>query len=348
MKALPRTLARILEVLRGAQRVCVVGHVRPDGDCIGSQLALTLALEAQGKTVHCWNEDAVPQKYRFLDPEGRMQKPQPGCQFDCVVATDAASFERLGPNMAAAIAQRQCLINVDHHVSNTRYGDLNWVVPRQPSTGELIYRLLKAARWPITPAIADCLFTAISTDTGSFQYPTTLPSTYHVAGELVARGANLARICDEVYQSFPLPRVRLLKRIYSRFRLTANDRIAYCWLSRADFARTGADPSDTEGLIDHLRAIEPVVVACVFEEVEPGMVRVSLRSKSDQVDVGKVAAQFGGGGHPAAAGARIQGTPLSVRRRVLAALKRALSHHQPEAPPPRSGKPSQVERSVAG
>jgi phosphoesterase RecJ-like protein len=332
VKAVPRTLARIVEVLRDAQRVCVVGHVRPDGDCVGSQLALALALQAQGKTVFCWNEDPVPQKYRFLDPQGYLQKPQPGQQFDCVVATDCASWERLGPNVAAAITQRQCLINIDHHVSNTRYGDLNWIVPRQPSTGELVYRLLKAARWPITPSIADCLFTAISTDTGSFQYPTTLPSTYHVAGELVARGANLARICDEVYQSFPLPRVRLLKRIYSRFRLTADDRIAYCWLGRADFARTGADPSDTEGLIDHLRAIEPVVVACVFEELEPGVIRVSLRSKSDQVDVGAVAAQFGGGGHPAAAGARLAGTPLSVRRRVLAALKRALSNHQPEPP----------------
>ncbi|NGO39487.1 bifunctional oligoribonuclease/PAP phosphatase NrnA [Limisphaera ngatamarikiensis] len=329
MRTVPRVVARILEVLREAQRICVVGHVRPDGDCIGSQLALALALEAQGRQVTCWNEDAVPEKYRFLDPEGRIQKPHPGETFDCVVATDSASLERLGPGVLAGITERRCLINIDHHVSNTRYGDINWVVPRQPSTGELIHRLLRAARWPITPPIADCLFTAISTDTGSFQYPTTLPSTYHVAGELVARGANLARICHEVYQSFPLTRVRLLKRVYSRFRLTANDQIAYCWISRADIARSGANPADTEGLIDHLRAIEPVVVACLFEEYEPGVVRVSLRSKSDQVDVGAVAAQFGGGGHPAAAGARIPGTPLSVRRRVLAALKKALLNHQP-------------------
>lgn len=326
MKAVPRILARILEALRAARRVCVVGHVRPDGDCVGSQLALALALEAQGKTVFCWNEDPLPEKYRFLDPDGRMQKPVPGLAFDCVVAADAATLERLGPALIEAITHRRLLINIDHHVSNTRYGDLNWVVPRQPSTGELVHRLLRAAHWPITPPIADCLFTAISTDTGSFQYPTTLPSTYHVAGELVARGANLARICQEVYQSYPLPRVRLLKRVYSRFRLTANDQIAYCWLSRADLVRSGAAPGDTEGLIDHLRAIEPVVIACLFEEQEPGLVRVSLRSKSDKVDVGAVAAQFGGGGHPAAAGARIEGTPLSVRRRVLAALKRALAY----------------------
>lgn len=333
-------LARIVEALRAARTVCVVGHVRPDGDCIGSQLALALALEGQGKEVTCWNEDPIPEKYRFLDPEGRIRKPVAGPEFDCVVATDAASWERLGPSLTVAIQRRQLLINIDHHVSNTRYGDLNWVVPRQPSTGELIHRLLRAARWPITPAIADCLFTAISTDTGSFQYPTTLPSTYHVAGELVARGANLARICQEVYQSYPLPRVRLLKRVFSRFRLAADDQIAYCWLSRADLLRSGADPADTEGLIDHLRAIEPVVVACLFEEQEPGLVRVSLRSKSERVDVGAVAAQFGGGGHPAAAGARIAGSPLSVRRRVLAALKRALVNNHPSV----ARSPSRAER----
>jgi phosphoesterase RecJ-like protein len=118
--------------------------------------------------------------------------------------------------------------------------------------------------------------------------------------------------------------VRLLKHVYSKFRLTANDRIAWFWLKQADFTRTGAESADTEGLIDHIRAIEPVVVACVFEEIEPGMTRISLRSKSDRVNVNEIAAQFGGGGHPAAAGARIPGKPLSVQRKVIAAIKRAL------------------------
>jgi phosphoesterase RecJ-like protein len=164
----------------------------------------------------------------------------------------------------------------------------------------------------------------VSTDTGSFQYPTTRPGTYHVAGELVRRGANLARICDEVYQSYPLSRARLLRHVYNKFRLTHQNQIAYFWLKKADFARTGADSSDSEGLIDHIRAIAPVVVACVFEEIEPELTRISLRSKSDKINVNEIAAQFGGGGHPAAAGARIPGKPLSVQRRVIAAVKRAL------------------------
>jgi len=297
--------------------------MRPDGDCVGSQLGLTLALRNQGKKVVCWNEDRIPQKYEFLDRGGIIQRPKRGLRFDCVVATDAASFERLG-SVGKCIAQRKLFINIDHHESNTRFADINWVSVREPSTGELIFRLLKAAKWPITKPIADCLFTAVSTDTGSFQYPSTRPGTYRVAGELVRRGADLAKICDEVYQSYPLSRVRLLRHVYRNFRLTHRNQIAYFWLKKEHYARTGANSCDSEGLIDHIRAIAPVVVACVFEEAEPKLTRVSLRSKSEKVNVNEIAAQFGGGGHPAAAGARITGSPLSAQRRVIAAIKREL------------------------
>lgn len=291
---------------------------------MGSQLGLTLALRNAGKQVVCWNEDRIPQKYEFLDEDGIIQKPMPGLEFDCVVAVDAATFDRLG-TVGQYIAQRRLFINIDHHESNSRFADLNWVSAREPSTGELVYRLLKIAKWPITRRIADCLFTAVSTDTGSFQYASTQPGTYHVAGELVSRGANLARICNEVYQSYPLSRARLLRHIYSHFRLAHQNQIAYFWLKKADLTRTGADSSDTEGLIDHIRAIAPVVVACVFEEVEPELTRVSLRSKSAKVNVSEIAAQFGGGGHSAAAGARIPGKPFSVQRKVIGAVRRVLN-----------------------
>jgi phosphoesterase RecJ-like protein len=324
MKSHPKIVDRILDEIRQSDTFCVVGHIRPDGDCVGSQLGLTLALQNQGKKVLCWNEDCIPQKYEFLDPARTIQKPKSGHEFDCVIATDAASFERLG-KVGDCIAERKRFINIDHHESNTRYADINWVSAREPSTGELIFRLLKAAKWPITKPIADCLFTAVSTDTGSFQYATTLPGTYQVAGELVRRGADLARICDEVYQSYPLSRARLLRHVYSHFKLTHNNEIAYFWLRKADFARSGAESCDSEGLIDHIRAIAPVVVACVFEEIEPELTRVSLRSKSVKINVNEVAARFGGGGHPAAAGARIPGKPLSVQRKVIAAIKNALN-----------------------
>lgn len=324
MKAYPKVIDRILEIIRAYQTFCVVGHIRPDGDCVGSQLALAIALRNEGKKVVCWNENSIPPKYKFLDPDGLFQRPKTGKKFDCVIATDCASFDRLGKAGKYSL-RRKVLINIDHHESNPRYGDVNWVSVREPSCGELIFRLLKVARWPITKPIADNLFAAVSTDTGSFQYPTTRPGTFHTGAELVARGADLARVCDEVYQSYPLSRARLLRHLYSHFKLTDHDRIAYLWLKKKDFTRTGADSNDTEGLIDHIRAIKPVIVACVFEELEPELTRISLRSKSPDVNVNEIAAQFGGGGHPAAAGARIPGKPLSVQRRVIAAVKRALA-----------------------
>jgi phosphoesterase RecJ-like protein len=323
MKSHPKIIGRILEIIGQSQSICVAGHVRPDGDCIGSQIGLTLALRKQGKEVACWNEDDMPQKYAFLDPDHLLEKPAKEREFDLLICTDCASFERLGA-VGPAVAKRKCLINIDHHQSNTRYGELNWISAREASTGELIFRLLQAARWPITPAIADCLFTAVSTDTGSFQYASAQPVTYHTAGELVKLGAHVETICHEVYQSFSLSRVRLLQHVYNHFHLAHNNQIAYLWLRKKDFARTGADRSDTEGIIDHIRAIEPVVVAVIFEEMEPEQVRISLRSKSPRIDVNQIAGQFGGGGHIAAAGARIEGPPLSIQRRVIAAVRKAL------------------------
>jgi phosphoesterase RecJ-like protein len=320
----PRIVRRIIEAIRESDSVCVVGHIRPDGDCIGSQLGLALALRNEGKKVVCWNEDSIPAKLAFLDTQELFELPLPGRQFDCVVATDCASFERLG-KVKECIGQRKVFVNIDHHASNTRYADLNWVSSREPSTGELIYRLLRDAKWPITRPIADCLFTAVSTDTGSFQYPSTTPSTFHVASHLVERGADLGRISQEVYESYPLARVNLLRHVYNKFHLTHDGRTAYFWLKKRDYIRTGAQPDDSEGLIDHIRAIQGVVVACLFEEVEPGLTRISLRSKSSDVNVNDIAGLFGGGGHSAAAGARIQGKPIPTQRRVLNAVRKALN-----------------------
>jgi bifunctional oligoribonuclease and PAP phosphatase NrnA len=324
MKSCPKVVEQILDVLRAARTVCVVGHVRPDGDCIGSQLGLALALENAGKEVTVWNEDAVPDKLRFLDPDRRVRKPAAGQEFDVVVATDCAAFDRLG-RAVQHIGARGRFVNIDHHASNTKYADLNWVSPKEPSTGELIFDLCGWAGWKVTPAMADCLFTAVSTDTGSFQYPSTTPETLTTAAELLERGANLGGICQQVYQSYPLTRVKLLRHVYSTFRLTHDDRTAYFWLRQRDYARAGAATEESEGLIDHVRAIEGVTVALVFEEAGPELTRVSWRSKSPLVDVAAIAQQFGGGGHKAAAGARLPGKPLGVQRRVLAAVKRALA-----------------------
>ncbi len=324
MKTHPKIVSRIIEEIKKHEHFCVVGHQRPDGDCVGSQLAIALALRNEGRRVVCWNQDPMPQKLQFLDAGNLFARPQAAQSFDCVLAVDSASLDRIG-EVQQFIHNRKSLINIDHHASNTRYGDLNWVSPNEPSSGEMIYRLLKAVRWSIKPQIADCLFTAISTDTGSFQYPTTRPSTYEIAGDLVDKGANLSVICDQVYQSYPLSRVKLIRHVYNHFKLTNDNKIAYFWLRPKDYQRTGAAPDESEGLIDHIRDIDPVVVACLFEELEPEVIRISLRSKSPDINVSDTAKRFGGGGHKAAAGARICGRPMTIQRRVVKAIRAQLA-----------------------
>ena len=191
----PKPLQQILAEIDRHETFCIVGHVRPDGDCVGSQVGLALALKARGKKVVCWNDDKVPDKLEFMVPSGIFFQPEPDRAFDCVIATDCAAYERLG-NTAQHIEKRKILINIDHHTGNTSYADINWVNSRKPSTGELIFELLETAGWPITSTIADCLYTAVSTDTGSFMYPTTTPETYRTAAVLVEHGANLSRVCS--------------------------------------------------------------------------------------------------------------------------------------------------------
>lgn len=324
MKRRLKILDRIIGPLQGGGSFAVCGHMRPDGDSIGSQLALAYALKNLGKKVAVFNQDAMPEKLAFLDPKKILRGPRPPRHYDCVIVTDCASFDRLG-SICETVTRRDLLINIDHHGSNSRYGDLNWVDSNSASSGELVFRLLKQANWSITPQIADCLFTAISTDTGSFQYATTRPSTYMIAAELVKRGANLSRICEEVYQSYPLSRVRLQRHMYNSFRLIEENQIAYFWIRKSDYQKTGALPDESEGLIDHIRNIQGVKVALLFEEIEPELTRVSWRSKVPKLDVSSVAVAFGGGGHLSAAGARIPGKQQTTQRRVLAAVKQALA-----------------------
>ena len=327
MKKRLKILDQIIHELKTAKTVAVAGHMRPDGDCIGSQLAVAYAVKNLGKKVTVLNEDKMPKKLAFLDPEKILKGPNNPVEYDSVVVTDCASYERMG-EVGESISKRRTLINIDHHGSNSRYGDINWIDPSSASSGELIFRLIKQANWKITPPIADCLFTAISTDTGSFQYATTRPSTYQIAAELVKRGANVGRICEEVYQSYPLSRVKLLKHLYNSFKLIEKKQIAYFWIRKVDYKRAGAVPDESEGLIDHIRDIEGVKVACLFEEIESEITRISLRSKLPELDVSTIAVSFGGGGHQSAAGVRVTGKQQTVQRKVLCALKEALAKIQ--------------------
>lgn len=313
------TFAEIGRVLRGHQKFAVLSHVRPDGDALGSQLALALSLQEIGKDVTVWNEDGMLEKYRFLTGAEQVKRPTNEPQdFEVGIALDTATQARLGT--AGMAVRAPCWINIDHHPSNPGYGDFVHVDATAPATGQILFELLAAEQLPMNRAIAENLFVAISTDTGSFQYPNTSARTFEIGAELLRRGADVGRLSQLVYESYPRRRVELLRDLLGTMRIEGNGRLATFSLSLATAQRLGVHPEDNEGLIDHLRAIEGVIVAVFFEELAEGKVRVSMRSKSEVADVCAICQQFGGGGHKLASGARVRGSLGEVEERVIKAI----------------------------
>ena len=313
------SFAEIASVLREHQRIAVLSHVRPDGDAFGSQLAMALSLRALGKEVTVWSEDGMLDKYRFMPgAELIAQPPAEPHTFDLGVALDTAIQNRLGKAGDAVRADRW--VNIDHHPTNPRYGDYVYIDPVAPATGQILFELLSSQELPLDRDIAENLFVAISTDTGSFQYPNTTARTFEIGAELLRCGVEVGRVNQLLYESYPRRRVELLRDLLGTMRFKANGQVASFSLSLAVAKSLGVLPEDNEGLIDHLRAIQGVIVAVFFEELPEGKVRVSMRSKTDAADVAAICQQFGGGGHKLAAGARVRGTLAEVEERVLQAI----------------------------
>jgi phosphoesterase RecJ-like protein len=310
-------LDEIGRVLREHERFAVLSHIRPDGDALGSQLALALSLQQLGKKVRVWNEDGMLEKYSFLPRAELLTKPpHTGEDVDVAIALDTAIQNRLGTAFAA-VRSTGVWINIDHHLSNPGYGDLVYVDPTAPATGQIIFDLIKNQGFPFNREIAENLYAAISTDTGSFQYSKTSARTFEIAAELVCTGINVGRLSQQLYENYPRRRVELLRELLRTMRFERSGRVASFSLTLKTAAELQVLPEDNEGLIDHLRAIRGVIVAVFFEELADGKVRVSMRSKSDAVDVCAICQKFGGGGHTLAAGARVRGTLAEVEKNVL-------------------------------
>jgi phosphoesterase RecJ-like protein len=319
------TFEKIGQVLRDHQHFAVLGHVRPDGDALGSQLALALSLQQLGKDVRIWNEDGMLEKYSFLPRAELLTKPPSTADHvDVAIALDTAIQNRLGTALAA-VGSAKIWINIDHHGSNPGYGDLVIVDPSAPATGELIFTLIKSQGLPLNHDIAENLYVAISTDTGSFQYPKTSARTFEIAAELVRVGSlDVGEISRRLYESYPRRRLELLRELLRTMRFSEHDRVASFSLSLKTAADLGILPEDNEGLIDHLRATRSVIVAVFFEELADGKVRVSMRSKDESVDVCAICQKFGGGGHTLAAGARVRGNLPEVEQQVLEEIREVL------------------------
>jgi phosphoesterase RecJ-like protein len=314
------TFAEIAAVLREYESFVVLSHVRPDGDALGSQIAMGLALQKLGKKVKVWNEEGLLEKFSFL-PGGKLVSfpPNEAEDFDVVLALDTATRQRLGDNVLAAVGQVKVWINIDHHPSNPRYGDLVHIDPIAPATGQILFELLQSQNLPLDEPIAENLFAAISTDTGSFQYQNTTARTFEIAADILRCGIRVGELSQKLYESYPRRRIELLRVLLDRMRFDADGKVASFSLPSATANELGVIPEDNEGLIDHLRAIQGVIIAIFFEELEDGKVRVSMRSKDERADVCAICVSFKGGGHKLAAGARVPGKLDDVANKVIEA-----------------------------
>lgn len=314
--------ARIAEALRSRRHVLLLNHESPDGDSLGSTLALAHALWARGQRALVASVDGVPEMYRFLPASERVVSDVPaGETFDAVVFMECSTPERAG-ELAARAAGVPLWINIDHHVSNAGYGDLMLSDVTASAVGELVYPIVQALVPALDRVMATCLMTALLTDTGSFRYASVTPRTFTMAAELLAAGATPADIYAEVYENRPASSLRLLGMALSRLTVSEDGRVAWTAVTQAMLQEAGASMEEAEGIVTTLRALRGVQVAILFKE-EPDAIRVSLRGRGG-VRAHMIAEAFGGGGHAAAAGFTAHGALPDVVRQTLDAVRREL------------------------
>lgn len=301
---------------------CLIAtHVNPEGDAIGSMLALALALEQQGKAVICYDHHGVPENCRFLPTWERVVRELPAALPPLIVYVDADRLERCELSREM-FPDAEAFARIDHHTSSAPDPGPAFVSTKAAATGELVFHLLPLLGAALTPAIATCLQTALMVDTGRFSYTNTTPETHRIAAELVAAGADVPTIVDWTWGSVKYEAARLLGAALSTLQLGAGGRIAWAVLRNEDFQCVNALPEDTEGIIDAVRAIRGAEVALLFSE-KRGTIRVSLRSRG-HVDVAALARRFDGGGHVKAAGLTFAGSMEHALSDVLGAVEQAL------------------------
>lgn len=301
--------------------VLVSTHKNPDGDALGSELALMLALEGRGKSVTIHNLDPVPEIYRFLPASERVRSgPAVEGTYDCLVVVDCEPG-RTGLFNGAYPART--LINIDHHITNSREWPLTWLDTQAAATGEMVYRLVRKLGVPIEGPIAHCLFTSIFTDTGSFRYTNTTPESMRIAADLLAAGADPWLVTENVYESFAFPRIKFLGNVLAGMERSKDGTIAWVVITEDQYRTYGTSAEDTENFINFVRAVKGVEVAILLRQTGPAQYKISFRSKG-RADVSGVATSLGGGGHKNAAGAVLDGTLDEVLSRVVAETAKAI------------------------
>ncbi|MFA5393848.1 MAG: bifunctional oligoribonuclease/PAP phosphatase NrnA [Candidatus Ratteibacteria bacterium] len=305
----------------------ITSHLAPDGDAIGSEIALYFFLKAQGKKAIIVNDESVPPDYRFLEGSETIKtladfKRQPRFRdsFEAAVFLECSTKYRAG--QSGRLPENVPILNIDHHFDNGLYGNVNLVSPGVSACGEIVHDIIIRSGGKITPEIASALYTAILTDTSSFRFNTNA-QTLRITADLIDNGAEPNRIVEGVYEQVLFATLLLLGKTLSTIKQTPDGYVVYCKVSRQMYRETGTSECDSENFIDYLRVVEGNRVTFVLKELSDGKTRVNLRSKS-AYDVQKVAAEFGGGGHRNAAGCTINTGLEESERLVLAEIKKIL------------------------
>jgi bifunctional oligoribonuclease and PAP phosphatase NrnA len=311
-------LKAILKTISEGQRFLVAAHEGPDGDALASTLALTLALRELGKEAVAYNRDGLPAAFDFLPGANTLVDTLPaGERFDAGFILDAGELRRAGVELADCCAT---LVNIDHHPYSENFGSIYYVDTAACATGALVYRILAAGGWPISPEVAACIYAAIISDTGSFRYSNSNPEAFRIAGEMIALGVSPWDIATGLYEHQDPRRLRLLAQALATLTVSACGRFASLAVTSEMYAATGANAEHTDGFVNYPRSIRNVEVAIFFRQVSATAFKVGFRSKG-QVDVGALSRELGGGGHHNAAGALVEGTLDGVRKTVFSHLK---------------------------
>lgn len=305
----------------------ITSHTTPEGDALGSELAFYRLVKKIGKAAVVLNEEACPGEYKFLPGAEkiiRYKQNLPAIGFDCLVTLDCSDLKRTGEVYRVNVPPRP-VMNIDHHISNQRFGDINWVEPFSSSTAEMIYKLYRELKVPLDKDSAINLYAGILTDTGSFRYANTSSLTHKIASELLKFGIDVPQIYRSVYEDIPFEDMKLLTRVLLGMKRRAQGRIIWFQIKRNLLKRRNLSFDLSENILSFGRAVEGAEVAVLFKENSgvKNEVRVNFRSQGN-VDVNKIAAYFGGGGHKSASGATISGRIEQVRERVLAKIKESL------------------------
>lgn len=316
--------SELLNQIRSRQHFLLTSHARPDGDAIGSLLAMAMLLDQLGKTAEIVVADPVPAIYRNLPQVGRIRvSTQVGSQYDALIILECDSVER----SRLAGTNGLYVINIDHHSSGRNFGDFNWIDQNACAVAAMVYHLALAAGVTVTPEMATCLYAAVLTDTGSFTYAGTGADTFALARDLTLAGADAAWIAREIYFANPAPRIRILGSALSNLHMEG--KLAWAWITLDDMLRSAAEEEDCEGVVNYLISIAEIDCAVFLRELPRAFVtdtpqfRLSIRSKG-KTNVAKVAEYFGGGGHLNASGCTVDGDLTTVIDRVVTRLRAEL------------------------